>query len=186
MVIIILQLVTILVVISKYITTRTYGYSNTLIGFQAGSGITTGSNNTIVADTGFAGLGGGITTGSNNLIVAQNNGNTTGITTGSNNTIIGKVTGLATGLSSSVILSDGSGNIRFYSDSNGNSAIGTTSPTASAIFQIDSITKGFLPPRMTNTQRTSISNPAIGLIVYCTDATEGLYVYKSGGWQFIS
>jgi hypothetical protein len=107
----------------------TYASSNTLIGFQAGSGITTGSNNTIIADTGYAGSGGGVTTGSNNLIVAQNNGNTTGITTGSNNTIIGKVTGLATGLSASVILSDGLGNIRFYSDNNGNSAIGTTSPS---------------------------------------------------------
>ena len=107
----------------------TYASSNTLVGFQAGSGITTGSNNTIIADTGYAGSGGGITTGNNNLIIAQNNGNTTGITTGSNNTIIGKVSGLATGLSASVILSDGSGNIRFYSDSNGNSGIGTTSPS---------------------------------------------------------
>jgi hypothetical protein len=163
----------------------TYASSNILIGFQSGSDITTGQKNTIIAETGY-GYTNGITTGSNNLIIAQNHGNATGITTGSNNTIIGKVTGLATGLSASVILSDGLGNIRFYSDSNGNSAIGTTSPTASAIFQIDSITQGFLPPRMTNTQRTSISNPAIGLIVYCTDVTEGLYVYKSGGWQFIA
>ena len=107
----------------------TYASSNTLIGFQAGTGITTGSNNTIIADTGYGGTGGGITTGNNNLIIAQNHGNTTGITTGSNNTIIGKVTGLATGLSASVIISDGSGNIRFYSDINGNSGIGTTSPS---------------------------------------------------------
>ena len=67
----------------------------------------------------------------------------------------------------------------------GNVGIGV-SPVNSAILQIDSTTKGFLPPRMTNTQRTSISSPAIGLIVYCTDTTEGLYVYKSGGWQFIA
>ena len=58
-------------------------------------------------------------------------------------------------------------------------------PVTTAILQVDSTTKGFLPPRMTNTQRTSITSPEVGLIVYCTDATEGLYVYKSTGWQFI-
>lgn len=56
---------------------------------------------------------------------------------------------------------------------------------ASAIVDIQSTTKGFLPPRQTQTQRTAISSPAVGLIVYQTDATEGLYVYKSGGWTFI-
>jgi hypothetical protein len=59
------------------------------------------------------------------------------------------------------------------------------SPNASAQVQIDSTTQGFLPPRMTNAQRTAISSPAVGLIVYCTDAVEGLYVYKSMGWTFV-
>ena len=53
---------------------------------------------------------------------------------------------------------------------------------ASAKVQIDSSTQGFLPPRMTNAQRSAISSPAVGLIVYCTDATEGLYEYTSAGW----
>jgi hypothetical protein len=56
---------------------------------------------------------------------------------------------------------------------------------ASAILQADSTTKGFLPPRMSNSQRTSISSPAVGLMVYCTDAVEGLYVYKSTGWTLV-
>lgn len=56
---------------------------------------------------------------------------------------------------------------------------------ASAQLQVDSTTKGFLPPRMTNAQRAAIASPAVGLIVYCTDATEGLYVYKSTGWTFM-
>ena len=60
-----------------------------------------------------------------------------------------------------------------------------TSPDASAQFQINSTTQGFLPPRMTNAQRTAISTPAVGLVVYCTDAVEGLYVNKSTGWTFI-
>jgi hypothetical protein len=67
----------------------------------------------------------------------------------------------------------------------GNISFGGSTDAASAQLQIDSTTKGFLPPRMTNAQRTSISSPAVGLIVYCTDATEGLYVYKSTGWIFV-
>jgi hypothetical protein len=35
---------------------------------------------------------------------------------------------------------------------------------------------------MTQTQRTSISNPAIGLMVYQTDDSEGIWIYKSFGW----
>jgi hypothetical protein len=63
--------------------------------------------------------------------------------------------------------------------------VNDTLQSASAILEVNSTTKGFLPPRMTNTQRTNIVSPAIGLMVYCTDATEGLYIYKSTGWTFI-
>lgn len=56
---------------------------------------------------------------------------------------------------------------------------------ASAILQADSTTKGFLPPRMTNAERAAITTPAVGLMVYCTDAVEGLYIYKSTGWTFV-
>jgi hypothetical protein len=56
---------------------------------------------------------------------------------------------------------------------------------ASAVFTITSTTKGFLPPRMTNAQRLLISTPAVGLMVYCTDVIEGLYIYKSTGWTFV-
>jgi hypothetical protein len=52
----------------------------------------------------------------------------------------------------------------------------------SAMLQVDSTTQGFLPPRMTNAQRTSISTPVAGLMVYCTDFPEGLFIYKSTGW----
>jgi hypothetical protein len=53
---------------------------------------------------------------------------------------------------------------------------------ASAQLQVDSTVQGFLPPRMTNAQRTAISSPAVGLMVYCTDATEGLYQYINNAW----
>jgi hypothetical protein len=39
---------------------------------------------------------------------------------------------------------------------------------------------------MTSTQRTAISSPAVGLIVYQTDATEGTYEYTSTGWRIIN
>lgn len=67
----------------------------------------------------------------------------------------------------------------------GNIGVGHASQISSAILQADSTSKGFLPPRMTNTQRTNIVSPAIGLMVYCTDTIEGLYIYKSTGWTFI-
>jgi len=64
-------------------------------------------------------------------------------------------------------------------------AINDTAQNASAILEINSTDKGVLPPRMTNVQRTNIVSPAIGLMVYCTDSIEGLYIYKSTGWTFI-
>ena len=69
---------------------------------------------------------------------------------------------------------------------NGTVSIGTASPNASAITQIDSTTQGFLPPRMTNAQRGAIATPATGLVVYQTDTTEGLYQYLSTGWSVVS
>lgn len=58
-------------------------------------------------------------------------------------------------------------------------------PVASAALQVDSTTQGVLVPRMTNAQRLAIVNPAVGLMVYCTNAVEGLYIYKSTGWTFV-
>jgi hypothetical protein len=63
-------------------------------------------------------------------------------------------------------------------------AMGSSS-VASARLQVDSTTQGFLPPRMTQTQRNAIASPAIGLEIYQTDATEGKYIYKSSGWTYI-
>lgn len=63
--------------------------------------------------------------------------------------------------------------------------IGTTTPDASAKLDVSSTNKGFLPPRMTNTQRNAISNPAAGLMVYQTDGTSGLYYHNGSAWVFI-
>ena len=63
--------------------------------------------------------------------------------------------------------------------------IGTTSPHASAKFEVFSENKGFLPPRMTASQRGNIPSPAAGLMVYQTDGTSGLYYYNGSAWIYI-
>jgi len=53
--------------------------------------------------------------------------------------------------------------------------IGTTAPSASAMLDLTSTTKGFLAPRMTYAQLSAISNPATGLLIYQTNSTPGYY-----------
>lgn len=53
---------------------------------------------------------------------------------------------------------------------------------ASAKFAISSTTQGFLPPRMTTTQKNAISSPAEGLIVYDITLHKG-YEYDGSTWQ---
>jgi uncharacterized protein (TIGR02145 family) len=53
---------------------------------------------------------------------------------------------------------------------NGNVGIGTSTPNASSQLDISSTTKGFLPPRMTASQRQAIANPAAGLMIWCTNS----------------
>ena len=58
-----------------------------------------------------------------------------------------------------------------------------SSANTSAMLDVSSTTKGVLVPRMIATQRTSISSPAEGLLVYQTDAPTGFYFYTAGSWQ---
>jgi predicted heme/steroid binding protein len=95
-----------------------------------------------------------------------------GTLTGSGNTnYVPKWNG-STSLTDSLLFDNGSG-----------LGLGTASINASALFQMDSTTKGFLPPRMTAAQRGAISAPAQGLIVYQTDGVIGLYIYANSVWR---
>ena len=69
-----------------------------------------------------------------------------------------------------------------YDNVNDNVGIGSSTPVVSAKLEVSSTTQGFLFPRMTSAQRTGISSPATGLMVYQTDAEEGVYINKSFGW----
>jgi predicted heme/steroid binding protein len=71
-------------------------------------------------------------------------------------------------------------------DSGSAIGLGTASIDASALFQINSTTKGFLPPRMTSAQRLAISTPAEGLIVYQTNGVIGLYIYANATWRSLT
>jgi len=63
--------------------------------------------------------------------------------------------------------------------------IGTTTPNASAKLEVQSETQGFLPPRMTATQRANIAAPVAGLMVYQTDGTTGLYIHNGTAWIYV-
>ena len=56
-----------------------------------------------------------------------------------------------------------------------------TSVDSSAMLEIKSTSKGFLPPRMTVSQRDSIINPTPGLLIYCSDCLE-MQMYNDTAW----
>lgn len=64
-------------------------------------------------------------------------------------------------------------------------ASGGGTADASSILELQSTTKGFLPPRMTATQRDAISSPTNGLVVFNTD-TQTLNQYASSAWAAIA
>jgi hypothetical protein len=60
-----------------------------------------------------------------------------------------------------------------------------STPAASAIFDIQSTTKGFLQPRLTTTQKNAISTPATGLQVYDSTLNKNA-LYNGSVWQSIA
>jgi hypothetical protein len=63
-------------------------------------------------------------------------------------------------------------------------SVGTPS-AASALMEVTSTTLGFLPPRMTTTQKNAIASPASGLIVYDTTLNK-LCVRGAAAWETIT
>ena len=65
----------------------------------------------------------------------------------------------------------------------GQTGIGTNAPHGSAQLEVQSTDKGVLIPRMTESQKNVITNPATGLLVYQTDgANAGFYYYDGTQW----
>jgi len=63
----------------------------------------------------------------------------------------------------------------------GAAGIGTSSPAASAQLEVASTTRGFLPPRLSQSQRDAIGVPATGLMVYNT-STSKLNIWNGTAW----
>jgi hypothetical protein len=57
-----------------------------------------------------------------------------------------------------------------------------SNPDASSLLDVKSTSKGILIPRMTQSERSSISSPANGLLVFQTNGTSGFYFYDGSSW----
>ena len=57
-----------------------------------------------------------------------------------------------------------------------------TATIPSSVLTLNTVTRGFLPPRMTTTQKNAIASPATGLEVYDTNLNGGQY-YDGTGWR---
>ncbi|MDX1923257.1 MAG: tail fiber domain-containing protein [Alphaproteobacteria bacterium] len=66
----------------------------------------------------------------------------------------------------------------------GSVGIGTNAPSAKAVLDLTSTTKGFLPPRMTTAQRDAIASPATGLNIFNT-TTNQMNVYDGSAWAAV-
>ena len=78
---------------------------------------------------------------------------------------------------------DTAGVERLQITKSGNMGVGTTSVASSALMELNSTTQGFLPPRMTTTQRDAISDVATGLLIYNSSTHKMNYYSNSGQWR---
>jgi len=179
------------------------GNSNTFLGNSAGStlgAVVSGSSNTAIGDSSLSNLNYG---GSFNVALGKNAGRNIGVPGTSalseanqslflgassrpsadsqtNQIVIGyDSVGLG---SNSVVLGNNSITLTSL---RGQVGIGTDAPVATAKVQVDSTTQGFLPPRMTTTQRNAITSPAVGLVVFDT-TLEQLCVRTSSAWTTLT
>jgi hypothetical protein len=81
-----------------------------------------------------------------------------------------------------ITLFTAAGTPRFQIVNSGSILIGTTTEIASSLLTLNSSTRGFLPPRMTNAEMLAIATPSEGLMVY--DLTnKKLCCYDGATWQ---
>lgn len=69
---------------------------------------------------------------------------------------------------------------------NGKTTVGSSTASApSAVLEVNSTSQGFLPPRLTFSQRQAMNNPSQGLVIYCSNCgTNGeLQVYNGVAWK---
>jgi hypothetical protein len=155
---------------------NTSGSYNTAIGRYALGSSTTSSYNTALGyNAGFD-----LTTSASgiNTFIGYNTGR--GITTGAYNTVLGaNVTGLTASLNNNIILADGQGNQRIRVLDNGNTGIGTTSPTARLdVMPAATSASGLRVQNMSNSKDKQDGN-----IAYTAPNSSPLYI-DSGGYVY--
>ena len=73
-----------------------------------------------------------------------------------------------------------------YIKNSGNIGVGTSNPGISSLLELSSYNKGFLIPRMTQTERDNIVSPANGLMVLNTTTGKvNAYIGSAGTWKSI-
>ena len=186
------------------LVTNVIGSFNTSVGVQSLNKIV-GNGNTGVGASSLRQLS---TSSENNTAVGYfAGGRTSDTTSNSNNVFIGAYTAenIASNASNNILIgydidlqtAGGSnqlsiGNLIFGTGltatgttvSTGSVGIGIAVPNTSAILDLTSVLKGFLPPRMTTGQRDSISSPIAGLIIYNV-TTNKINVYTSA-WEAVT
>ena len=98
-----------------------------------------------------------------------------------NNIYIARGTGGASDGMEIRALSSGTDAVKVTTSSVSISSVGGITYQASAQLAVDSTTRGFLPPRMTTTQKNAIATPAAGLMVYDTTLTRPCF-YDGTTW----
>ncbi|MGH7975000.1 MAG: beta strand repeat-containing protein [bacterium] len=155
-------------------TSHTVAGANTQVQFN--------NSGAFGASADFTWDGSNLQLGASHGLVLQHNPTTAVISTNG-------ITPLFIGSAAAIQLNAGSGENAILYLNTGVSAstavgIGTLTPDASAALDVTSTVTGFLPPRMTTTQKNAIASPATGLIVF--DTTLGfLQIYNGTTWTSV-
>jgi hypothetical protein len=148
---------------AKAVTNVYFGSGNQSLSRGAGTGASYTINGSGAFGTDFAG---------GNLTIAGGKGTGTGT---SGDVIFSTATPTTTGTTLQTLTQ------RWFIKGSSGILANVSTPNASAQLQVDSTTQGFLPPRMTTTQKNAIATPAAGLMVY--DTTLNLIsVYNGTMW----
>jgi hypothetical protein len=159
------------------------GTNNVIIGNDAGNSISSGYQNTIIGSYAYE-----FCNGNNNVVIGtQAAYNQTGTVSGQFFLHSFNLGSAALELTNSMMYGKFSSTVNTQIlRINARTGIALSAdPDASAMFQIDSTSYGFLPPRMTTTQKNAIATPAAGLIVFDTTLAK-LCVYSGSTWQTIT